>query len=209
MQNQTTRIPEIVALEAEAVRAAQMGKEQEALKLWGRILAIDPNHARTLTAIGQHAFRQGNAQSARVAFQRVVDTDGSDPQQWINLALACQALKDEPGEEDAIKAALTVDPSDLLGLILRGNLYERQGKTHQAAASFSAAVAVSPPLERLNPELRPALAHALAYEEKYNADCAGFMDRFLDPYYQQFPGENLNRFRDSLDIAVGRKKRFD
>lgn len=110
MQNQQTTKPEIRALEAEASRALQAGKEQDALRHWGRILDIDPDHARTLTALGQHAFRQGNAESARVAFQRVADTDGSDSQQWVNLALACQALKDEKGEEGAITAALTVDP---------------------------------------------------------------------------------------------------
>ena len=209
MQNQKTRNPEINAFEVQAARALQMGKEQEALRLWGRILEIDPNHARTLTALGQHAFRKGDAPSARVAFQRVVDSDGSDPQQWVNLALACQILKDEPGEEQAIKAALTVDAGDLLALILRANLLERQGKTHQAANAYGAVVAVSPPIEQLNPELRPAVTQALAYQEKYNQDCARFMDRFLEPYFQDFAGERLNRVRNSLDIMVGRKRRYD
>ena len=209
MQNKKTSKPEINALEARAARAVQTGKEQEALRLWGHILEIDPNHARTLSALGQHAFRKGDAQSARVAFQRVVDTDGSDSQQWVNLALACQRLNDEQGEVDAIKAALTVDPTDLLGLILRGNLFERQGKSHHAAAAYGAVAAVSPSFDRLNPDLRPAVTHALAYQEKYNQDCAQFMDQFLQPYYREFAGERLNRFRDSLDFMVGRKRRFD
>jgi len=209
MQNNNSGSVEIVALEAQAARAAKSGSEQELLKLWGRILQIDPDHARTLTALGQHAFQKGNAESARVAFQRVVDTDGRDSQQWINLALACQALKDEQAEENAIKGALTVDPTDLLGLILRGNLYERQGRTVQASAAYGAATVVSPPLERLNPDLRPAIEHALAFQEKYNRDCARYMDDFLDPYYKEFTGERLNRFRDSFDFLVGRKRRFE
>ena len=209
MQKKQTGEQEISAFALAAARAAQTGQEQEALRLWGRILEIDPNHSQTLTALGQHAFRKGDMHSARVACQRVVDTDGSDSQQWVNLALACQGLKDEKGEEDAIKAALTVDPSDLLALILRGNLFERQGKTQQAAVAYGAAATVSPPLDRLNPELRPAVAHAISYKEKYNQDCARFMDQFLDPYYQQFADEKLNRFRDSFDIMIGRKKRYD
>lgn len=209
MPNNNNAGAEIVALEAQAARAVQGGKEQEALKAWGRILELDPNHARTLSAIGQHAFQKGNAESARVAFQRVVDTDGSHSQQWINLALACQALKDESGEEQAIKGALTADPTDLLGLILRGNLYERQGKSVQAAAAYGAAAIVSPPLDRLNPDLRPAVRHALAYQDKYNQDCAKFMDAYLEPHYKEFSAERLNRFRDSFDFMVGRKRRFD
>jgi aspartate beta-hydroxylase len=209
MQSVEAGLQQINALEAQAARAAQSGRDAEAVSLWGRILEIDPGHARTLTALGLRAFRRGDLQSARATFQRLVDANGSDPQQWINLALACQQLKDELGEESAIHRALTLDPSDLIALILRANLLERQGKTHRAAMTYSAVARVSPPLERLHPDLRPAVTHALAYREKYDRDLATFMDQYLDPYYKTFAGENLRRFRDSLDIMVGRKRRYD
>jgi len=209
MQNVQQRLPEIDALEAQAFSAAQAGREDEATKLWSRILEIDPGHVRTLMALGQRAFRQGDMPSARAAFQRLVDTDGSDAQQWIHLAITCRNLNDEPSEESAIQRALSRDPSDLVGLILRANLLERQGKTHQAARAYGAAATVAPPIERLHPELRPAVAQALAYVEKYNKDIGTFLDQYLDPFLTQFAGENLKRFRDSLDIMVGRKKRYD
>lgn len=209
MQNNTTAAQEINALEAAAARAMQAGREQEALGFWSRILAIDPNHGRTLSAIGQHSFRKGDLESARTAFQRVVDTDGSDPQQWISLALVHQKRNDEPGEEQAIQRALTVDPTDLLALILRANLFERQGSTHKAALAYGAVATVAPPVERLNQDLRPAVAHAVAYRDNYNKECGAFMDHYLENSYKQFVGEKLNRFRDSLDIMLGRKRRFD
>jgi aspartate beta-hydroxylase len=209
MQNVDAGLQQINALEAQAARAAQSGRDEEAVSLWSRILEIDPGHARTLTALGQRAFRRGDMQSARAAFQRLVDANGSNPQQWINLALACQQLSDEPGEESAIQRALTLDPSDLVALILRANLLERQGKTHQAAMAYGAVTKVSPPLERLHPDLKPAVSHALAYREKFDRDFGTFMDQYLDPYYKTFADENLQRFRDSLDIMVGRKKRYD
>ena len=209
MQTPNTRVQEINALEAGAARAAQAGREDEAVSIWGRILQIDPNHARTLAALGQRAFRKGDMQSARVAFQRLVDTDGSDPQQWIRLAVTCRNLGDEQGQESALQRALSLDPADLAGLILRANLLERQGKTHEAARAFGAVAAVAPPVERLHPELQPAVAQALANAEKYNRDCAAFLDQYLDPYLKDLAGENLKRFRDSLDIMVGRKKRYD
>jgi aspartate beta-hydroxylase len=209
MQNQQAALRDISALEAQAARAAQMGRDQEAIAIWGRILDIDPNHARTLTALGQHAFRKGDTQSARTVFQRVVDTDGKEPQQWINLALACQSEGDEQGEESAIQRALTLDPSELLALILRANLLERQGKIHKAASVYGAVTIVSPPLERLHPDLRPAVTHAFRWKEKYDNDFGAFLDRFLDPYYKELTGEKLSRFRDSVDIMIGRKKRYD
>ena len=209
MQNNQDATQEITVLEANAIRAIQAGREQDALGFWAQILAIDPNHGRTLTTMGQHAFRKGDLQSAHTAFQRVVDTDGSDPQHWISLALVCRKLNDEERETNAIQGALTVDPSDLLALILRANLLERQGKTRKAALAYGAVATVAPPLNRLNPDLRPAVVHAVEYRDKYNQECGVFMDQYLDSHYRQYSGEKLDRFRDSLDFMLGRKKRFD
>ena len=166
MQNAAESLAEINALEAQAAQALQSGGDADALKLWARILEIDPVHARTLTAVGQHAFQKGEFQSARRAFQRVADAHGTTPQQWVNLALACQKLEDEAAEEQAIQRALTIDPTELVALILRANLQERQGKTYQAAQTYGAITSVSPPLDRLHPNLRPAVAHALGVQGK-------------------------------------------
>ena len=209
MQIEQTALAEIQGLEAAAMRAAQGGRDDEATRLWSRILTIDPNHGRTLAALGQRAFRMGDMQGARSAFQRIVEVDGADPQQWIHLALACRNLNDEPAEEKAVQRALSLDPTELVALILRANLLQRQGKTHDAARAFSAVVAVAPPIDRLRPELQPAVAEALSQREKYNQEFAAFLDRYLDPRLGEFAGENLKRFRDSVDIMVGRKKRYD
>jgi tetratricopeptide (TPR) repeat protein len=178
-------------------------------KGFGTILQSDSGHAPTLTALDGARFSRETWHPCRAAFQRRVDADGSDPQQWVNLALACQNLRDEPGEESAIQRALTLDPMDLPALLLRGKLLERQGKTHQAARAYGAAATVAPPLERLHPDLRPGVSHALAYREKYNQDCASFLAQHLDSYYRTLSHETLGRFRESLDIMVGKKKRYD
>ncbi len=209
MQNFQDRLPEIGALEAQAFRAAQAGSDDEAERFWNRILELDPSHARTLTALGQRAFRRGDMPSARAAFQRLVDTDGTDAQQWIHLAITCRNLGDEQAEEAAIQRALSVAPTDLVGLILRANFLERKGKSHEAARAYGAVAAVAPPVERLHPELRPAVSQALASVEKYNREFAAFLDERLDAHQRTFAGADLRRFRDSVDIMVGRKKRYD
>ena len=209
MQNSAGGSAQIAALEAAAVRAAQSGRDAEADSLWGRILEVDPNHARTLTVLGQRGFRRGDFESARGAFQRLVNTDGTNPEQWIHLALACRQLKDDPAEENAIQRALVLEPKHLVGLILRANLLERQGKTHQAAQVCAAVAQASGPLEQLHPELRPAVSRALRYWDQYSKELGVFLDQHLDSYYQTFASENLTRFRDSLDIMVGRKRRYE
>src|SRR5689334_18861419 len=154
MQNIQERMPEINALEAEAFRSAQAGREDDAVRLWNRILELDPGHKRTLSALGQRAFRKGDMAGARESFKRLVDIDGSDAQQWIHLAIVSRNLNDEPAEEAAIQRALSIDPMDLVGLLLRANLFERKGKVHETARAYSVVARVAPPLEQLNPQLQ-------------------------------------------------------
>jgi hypothetical protein len=76
-------------------------------------------------------------------------------------------------------------------------------------AAYGAAATVAPPTDRLHPELRPSVAHALAFKERYDRDCAAFLDRHLETKLREHAGEDLRRFRDAVDIMVGRKRRFD
>lgn len=200
---------EINALEEQATRAAQAGREDEAVRLWNRILDLEPTHLRTWAAAGQYAFRKGNMERAREAFRKVVDLDGSDAQQWIHLAMVNRNLLDDSAEEAALHRALKIDPSDLVALILRANLLERKGKPHEAARAYGAAATVAPSMDRLHPELRPAVAQARAQIDKYNRQMGSFLDASLDASYAQFRGDNLSRFRDAVDIMVGRKRRYD
>jgi aspartate beta-hydroxylase len=209
MQISDSLAREIAPLEAELERAAQAGRDQDVMAILARILAIAPTHAPALAAVGQRSFRQGDMQTAREAFTRLVAVRSDDPQEWINLALTCRSLDDEQGEQDALKQALSLDPSNLLGLILRADLLERQGKTHEAAAVHRAVATVAPPMDRLHPDLRPAVQRAFAFGDKYNREFAVFLDQFLEQTYKDHAGENLKRFRDSVDIMLGRKKRYD
>lgn len=210
--NNSLSAEEINQLADQAIRAGQSGRDQDAVRLWSQIVIAEPNHIPALTALGQRSFRAGDLPAAYAAFKRLVEINPNDLQQWINLALICQGLNDESGEARAIQGALTIDAMDLVGLILRANLLERQGKTHKAASAYGAVATVSPPLERLAPDLRPAVLHAMDYQEKYQKKFGAFMDQYLDPHYRHLSGEksaHLNRFRDSIDILVGRKIRFE
>lgn len=200
---------DIAALEQDIARAIQAGRHDEAGALWLRMLTGDPGNVKALTALSQRAFRSGDLPAARALLQRLVAADGSDQQQWINLAVVCQGLRDEDGEAAALRGALTIDPNDMLALLLRGSLYERQGKSHDAARAYGAAATVAPPVEQVNPDLRPMLAQAHAYRDKYNQEFGSFIDAHLAPFFKDLQGEQLGRFRDSVDIMFGRKRRYE
>lgn len=209
MQQTPSKAPEIAQWEGRAVREAQAGHAEQADAAWRRVLELDPRHASALDAVGDRAFRRGDLATALDCYKRLVEVDGSDTQQWINLAIVCQRLGDAKGEEEALTSALSVDPMDLLALILRGNLLERQGKTHQAAQAYGAVAAVAPPLEQLHPDLRPAVSKAVAYQRDYTQRLGAFLDGHLASRSQAWQGEDLRRFRDSIDIFLGRKRRYD
>ncbi|MES2261311.1 MAG: aspartyl/asparaginyl beta-hydroxylase domain-containing protein [Pseudomonadota bacterium] len=201
---------DIAALEQEIARAIQAGRHDEAGILWLRILDGDPDNVKALTALSQRSFRGGDLLAARALLKRLIAAGGGNDQQpWINLAVVCQGLRDEEGEAAAIRGALTIDPNDMLALLLRGNLLERQGKTHEAARAYGAAASVAPPMEQVNPDLRPALAQAYNYRDKYNQEFGTFMDRHLAPFFKDMQGEQLGRFRESVDIMFGRKRRYE
>ena len=209
MRNLPPPSAEVEALEAEAMRAAQSGRDADAARHWKRILELSPTHVRALSALGQQAFKRGEMQEARAAFRRIVDADGTVPQQWIQLAIACRTLNDDQAADMAIERALAIDPQELVALILRANSLERKGRMREAGIAYGAVAAVAPPMEQLRPELRPAVAEAKAYVDKYNRDKGQFLDRYLDQHYQTFASADLRRFRTSVDILVGRKKRFN
>jgi aspartyl/asparaginyl beta-hydroxylase (cupin superfamily) len=201
--------PEVAALEEQAIHATRSGRVAEAERTWERLLALEPRHARALDVLGELSFRRGDLARARDLIGRLVEVDGKTVQQWINLAVVSQRLGDQVAEERAIAGALGVDPSDLLGLLMRGDLKERQGRRQEAARAYGAAATVAPPMDRLRPELRPSVSHAVGFKAQYDRDCAAFLDERLAPWLADMQGEDLRRFRDGLDMLVGRKRRYD
>jgi tetratricopeptide (TPR) repeat protein len=200
---------EVATLASQAASAMQSGRTADAVLAWRRIVDLDPGNVPALNALGQHAFRSGDAALARDLFRRVAEADGRDPQQWLSLALACRALREEAGEEMAIAKALEIDPGDLLSLLLRGELLERRGKMHAAAAAYGAAATVAPPMDRLHPDLRAPVARARAFRQDHDRRCASFVDDFLAPRFRELGHEDLQRFRESVDIMLGRARRYD
>lgn len=200
---------EIAALEAEVLRAVQGRQDERAGQLWQRILALVPHHTGALQALSQRAFARQDLAQARRLLEVLVQVDGKDQQQWMNLGAVCSALKDEAGEEAAIKGALTVAPSDMLALLMRGDLLERQGKVHAAAAAYAGATRVALPMDQLHPSFRSRVAHAIAFRDKYNDQFGSFLDAYLQPHLRELDGEQGRRFRESIDIMFGRKQRYD
>jgi aspartyl/asparaginyl beta-hydroxylase (cupin superfamily) len=199
----------IAALEREALQATQRGDGRRAGQLWESILGHAPGHPRALRSLSHLAFQAGDLKRARGLLERLVQVDGREVQQWLNLSVVCLAMGDEAAEEAALRGALTVDPYDLVALVLRSRLCIRQGRRQEAASACAAVATVAPPLEAIAPDLQPAVREALDWHAAYQREFGGFLDDFLAPHFRDTGGEDLRRFRESLDIMLGRKRRYD
>jgi len=200
---------EVAHLEDLAMQAMQNGHQEEAFAAWSRIINVHAQHPHAHTQVGQYHFTKGDFLAARVAFQNAADLDSKSPRPWVNLALVYRQLGDDTAEEQAIFKALTADPYDLLALIMRGRLFERQGRSHAASSAYGAAATVAPPLEQLGTELRDAVIYAKQFHNQYQLAMGQFIDNYLADHVRGQSQNHLDRFQLSLDILLGRKRRYD
>jgi len=94
----------IAALEREALQATQRGDGRRAGQLWESILGHAPEHPRALRSLSHLAFQAGDLKRARGLLERLVQVDGREVQQWLNLSVVCLAMGDEAAEESALRS---------------------------------------------------------------------------------------------------------
>ncbi|MCV2357835.1 aspartyl/asparaginyl beta-hydroxylase domain-containing protein [Paucibacter sp. TC2R-5] len=197
---------------AEFVRAQQAlreGRPDQAQQAWVNILAVQPHHVPTLNAKGQQALLQRDFANAKLCFEQLTRLEPANPQAWIHLAMLFRASGDANKEEAALFEALKIDSHELMALLMRGNLMERQGRNHEAASAYEGAVAVAPPLDSMIAGLRSAVEKAKAFCLRYKQQSSEAFDRAMASSGVDLAGPELDRFRASLDLMFGRKKRYD
>lgn len=203
------RVGQIDELEAAALECMRRGDERGALQIWEQLCTLQPTHAVALTQTGQAAFKRGAFTLALERFQQAAAANGTRPRAWINIALAAQQLGDASVEAKALQAALERDPYDLTALYLRGLMHERAGREGQAAASFGAMLTVASQQPSVPREYQAAIQHAREAQQRYGERLAASVDGALAPMLETLPAEQVDRFRDSVDILLGRKRRYD
>ncbi len=170
-------------------------------------MASAPIDARALVQSGAAALRQGDARTARASFERVIDAGQADVASYLGLAQACRSLGDAPIALAALDKALALEPRNLGAVILKADLLAELGDTRAAASFYQFAVRVAPPGDEMPAALRDEVKRAKAMCERYAGEFEGFLvDRLVRHGLDN--GRSTARFRQSLDILVGRRKTF-
>ena len=161
---------------------------------------IDP---RLLTQSGAQALGRGDFAAARALFEQIVATGRADGPVFLGLAVAARGQGDAAGMLAALDRLLAIDPRHLRGLMMKADHFAAVGDPRAAAAFCRQALKVSPPAERLPPELASELRRAQAMSDAYAAD---YERHLLGAVGAVAEGPGGERFRESVDLMLGRKR---
>lgn len=161
--------------------------------------------AQTLLQQARDVLQRGDPQAALGLIAQAAAHDPSNPEIWMARGVCLRAAGDALGALEAIERVLTLDPSHFFGLISKGALAEQLSGTKAAARIFRDALKIAPADDQLPPALRKQVEHA----RRIVAEDAEALSVFISDRLGQ---EGLNsappRFRESLDIMLGRARPF-
>lgn len=154
--------------------------------------------------VGAEALRRGDARSAREVFARQLAAGRADASVLLGLAHACRALDDRDGMRTAVDRLLAVEPRNLRALILKADHLALTGDSRSASAYYLMAVK-SAPSDQVPPDLVPELRRARDICDRHAAKYQSYIvDQLRARGFD--PATSSQRFAQSLDIVLGRKK---
>ncbi len=134
----------------QATALHRQGRLNEALPLYQRALAADPNHVEALTLAGAALTQAGQIETALQLLQRAIQLAPNSAQAFANLGAAWRRAGRPADAVAAFERALALDAELADAHLGFANLLLETGKAERALSHFDAALAQQP---------RNALAH--------------------------------------------------
>ena len=179
----------------------QMGRLDEAARLWGQVRVIQPNNPVALFHLGQHQLHRGDPRLARGLFEQAGVADPKNPFIPLNLSAAHRTLGDAGAELAALDRALTIDPYFFPALLAKGMYLERIGERRQAAQVYKDVLTIAPP------QLEEWMVKPLERAREVVAENRRAFDDFLEIRLAATRAryEDTPRFDECKDILTGAK----
>jgi aspartyl/asparaginyl beta-hydroxylase (cupin superfamily) len=190
---------------AEARRATQAGRTDQARSHFEAVLAIDSEEPTARNWLGAHALARSDAATAATHFEIACKRDPGERSHWINLATAHRALGDATGERAALEGALAIDQTDLLALVRIAELHERLRERTPAAERWNAVLMTSSGIKDPSPEFAAILAHARQYVGKEQQKLVDAVDAALADELAGASIRDQRRMRTAADAWLGKR----
>lgn len=151
---------------------------------------------------GIAALQQGDFATARTAFQVVTNSGTASPQAWLFLAQACEGLDDRETALEAIEQVLAADQRNPFALLMKGDIYLRNGDDRAAVSFYRMGTKVAQSLGQLPGDLPERVARANAAV----AEAEGRFERHLAQVLAERGIDEVPpRFAEALAIAAGKQ----
>lgn len=185
---------------------AKMGRLDEAARAWQDVLAVAPDHAEALFFFGQRHLASGDTQAAVQLLERAARAAPKDALIPLALAGAHRARNDAEAELAAYERALVADPYCYPALLAKASVLERLGRQRGAARIYGDALKITPPEQRLSPDLRQLVQKAKRAVAENTEALDAFVEARLGAVRNLHVGARLARFDECKDAMTGRKK---
>jgi len=128
----------------EAVQHQQMGRYQEADRLYDRLIRKNPDYFDALNMYASFNYQQGNFVKALELLKRAVKVHPRSVNALNNLGIVLCHLKRPQEAVEAFDRALALDNANVQTLNNRGNALADLNRPEQALASFDQALTLQP-----------------------------------------------------------------
>jgi len=190
---------------AEARRATQAGRPEQAQQHLEAVVAIDSTEPTARNLLGADALARGDARSAAEHFESACGREPGEPTHWLNLATAHRALGEAAAERAALEAVLAIDQIDLLALIRLAELHEQQGEATLAEDRWRAVAVLSSGITDPSPDFAKIVDHAKHYVRERQQKLADAIDGSLADDLSNATARDLRRMRAAADAWLGRR----
>jgi hypothetical protein len=154
------------------------------------------------------ALRRGDPRTARDLFLQAARAGQVDVPVFMGLAFACLALEDFPGVAASTDRVLLLDPRNLRALIMRGDVYERDGDSRAAAAYYLTALRSAPPANKLPADLLAELRRVQQKHEQFTQRYTQHVVTYLQQHGFDMGTQADTRFGESVDLLLGRRRLY-
>jgi aspartate beta-hydroxylase len=155
---------------------------------------------------GLQALGNGSPLIARAQFERAARMAPEEPSTHFLHAVAASHLQEYRSAMEALDRALALEPRYFQALILKADIYVAQNNRRAAASHYMIAVQAAPPDELMTDDLRASLARAQQFcDETAKSFASAIATEVGD---KQLDSPDSARFRESVDILLGRKARY-